>query len=236
MSIKATQLKDSEVLDTYKILESSKIESKNIDNLILPPPLSYDIDSIDSQNFTDPGALHISPDGHLLRKYLTFSGFTRQFQRGYDKWLSDIFPTQIANYEFPVSTGVYRIEGIEYRGPYTDDGVPVLPKTAREQGRTYEITVLGELVFYPYDSKLPVQRSSTMLKTRKTTGSYSTKAKEILGKFPLMLGTHYCHLHGKTERELVALGECVADPLGYFIINGSERFIKLQEKLRLNNF
>ena len=209
-------------------------ETLNIQNLILPEPLSYSVESINSENFTEPGALTLTSDGKLLRKYLTFSGFTRQFQRAYDKWLNDILPGQITNYQFPTGTGVYRIEGIEYRGPYTDDGIPILPKTARDQGRIYDISVYGELVFYPNNPQLQPIRDYNLSKNRKTAGSFSTKTKNLLGKFPLMLGTHYCHLHGKPERELIALGECVSDPFGYFIINGSERFIKLQEKLRLN--
>lgn len=42
---------------------------------------------------------------------------------------------------------------------------------------------------------------------------------------PIMLKSNYCILSGKTEADLVKLGECPLDPGGYFVIKGTERVI-----------
>lgn len=55
----------------------------------------------------------------------------------------------------------------------------------------------------------------------------------VLFRLPLMLDSEICKLHGKTPEELVEMGECIADPFGYFRIKSSEKLIIIQEQLRL---
>lgn len=51
-----------------------------------------------------------------------------------------------------------------------------------------------------------------------------TKTDTIcIGKIPVMVNSSFCHLHGLTEKELVARGHCAFDSGGYFIIKGSEK-------------
>ncbi|WP_423793015.1 DNA-directed RNA polymerase subunit B'' [Methanocaldococcus indicus] len=52
-----------------------------------------------------------------------------------------------------------------------------------------------------------------------------------IGELPVMLGSKICILHGKSEEELIELGEDPKDPFGYFIINGTERVLITQEDL-----
>ena len=40
--------------------------------------------------------------------------------------------------------------------------------------------------------------------------------------------------HGCGRHELASLGECPLDPGGYFIVNGTERAILIQEQLQKN--
>lgn len=44
-----------------------------------------------------------------------------------------------------------------------------------------------------------------------------------IGTIPVMVNSSFCHLHGLTEAELVAKGQCLFDAGGYFIIKGSEK-------------
>lgn len=46
-----------------------------------------------------------------------------------------------------------------------------------------------------------------------------------------MIGSSRCHLRGKNERELAQLHECPYDPRGYFVINGTEKVILIQEQM-----
>ena len=52
-----------------------------------------------------------------------------------------------------------------------------------------------------------------------------------IGELPVMLGSIICHLNGKSEDELVKMGEDARDPMGYFIVNGSEKAVVAQEDL-----
>ncbi|ABR54577.1 RNA polymerase beta subunit [Methanococcus vannielii SB] len=52
-----------------------------------------------------------------------------------------------------------------------------------------------------------------------------------IGELPVMLGAKICHLSGKSEEDMINYGEDPKDPLGYFIVNGSEKAVVAQEDL-----
>ena len=49
-----------------------------------------------------------------------------------------------------------------------------------------------------------------------------------------MLRSSQCILSGKSEKEMALLQECPLDPGGYFIVNGTEKVILVQEQLSKN--
>ncbi|KAK9477961.1 hypothetical protein V1514DRAFT_352795 [Lipomyces japonicus] len=55
-----------------------------------------------------------------------------------------------------------------------------------------------------------------------------------IGRMPIMLRSQRCVLHGKSEKEMAKLMECPLDPGGYFIVNGTEKVILVQEQLSKN--
>ncbi|WPK22911.1 hypothetical protein PUMCH_000133 [Australozyma saopauloensis] len=55
-----------------------------------------------------------------------------------------------------------------------------------------------------------------------------------LGDMPIMLRSKSCVLDGLNSQEMAAREECPIDPGGYFIINGTERVILIQEQLSKN--
>ena len=55
-----------------------------------------------------------------------------------------------------------------------------------------------------------------------------------IGKLPIMLKSNICVLKQYSHLSAQLLGECSADPGGYFIINGSEKTILPQERAREN--
>lgn len=57
-----------------------------------------------------------------------------------------------------------------------------------------------------------------------------------LGFIPIPLRSKFCHLYGKTDKELLEMGENPVDPFSYFIIYGTEITIVTQEKLRSQEF
>ena len=56
----------------------------------------------------------------------------------------------------------------------------------------------------------------------------------ILGRIPVMLKSSKCCLHGASNSEMEVMNECPLDPGGYFIINGTEKVILIQEQLSKN--
>lgn len=55
-----------------------------------------------------------------------------------------------------------------------------------------------------------------------------------IGRMPIMLRSSNCVLTGKSPAELATLNECPIDPGGYFIANGTEKVILIQEQLSKN--
>lgn len=55
-----------------------------------------------------------------------------------------------------------------------------------------------------------------------------------IGRLPIMLKSSKCRLAGKNDREMARLNECALDPGGYFIVNGTEKVILVQEQLSKN--
>ncbi|EEQ34008.1 DNA-directed RNA polymerase III complex subunit Rpc2 [Microsporum canis] len=55
-----------------------------------------------------------------------------------------------------------------------------------------------------------------------------------IGRMPVMLRSSKCVLSNKSAREMYTLHECPLDPGGYFIVNGTEKVILVQEQLSKN--
>lgn len=55
-----------------------------------------------------------------------------------------------------------------------------------------------------------------------------------IGRIPVMLRSSKCVLSNKTAAEMSVLNECPLDPGGYFIVNGTEKAILVQEQLSKN--
>jgi DNA-directed RNA polymerase III subunit RPC2 len=56
----------------------------------------------------------------------------------------------------------------------------------------------------------------------------------FLGMFPLMVQSEMCILHGMPPELRFNMGECSSDPGGYFISNGAEKVVLIQEQLSKN--
>lgn len=55
-----------------------------------------------------------------------------------------------------------------------------------------------------------------------------------IGRMPIMLRSNKCILYGSDEKTMAKLNECPLDPGGYFIVNGTEKVILVQEQLSKN--
>ena len=99
------------------------------------------------------------------------------------------------------------------------------PNEARLRNMTYGMTIHCDVdvIYHVYD---PVQK--TMLKEHLELKQLS------LGRFPIMLQSNACILHGMTPEARFYAGECRNDYGGYFIVDGKEKCIVSQEKFADN--
>ena len=127
-------------------------------------------------------------------------------------------------YEFTLT-----FENISYMKPRITEATgrikPMLPMEARVRNFTYAAQMHADIRF-----------------TAKTYSgdTYATCTEESrvfegisLGKLPVLLGSSLCLLKDY-PLSLEQVGECGHDPLGYFLIHGSERTILCQEKVADN--
>ena len=64
--------------------------------------------------------------------------------------------------------------------------------------------------------------------------SHVRQKNVVIGRLPIMLRSSKCVLSSKSEKDMGALHECPLDPGGYFIVNGTEKVILVQEQLSKN--
>ncbi|ODV98504.1 hypothetical protein PACTADRAFT_48250 [Pachysolen tannophilus NRRL Y-2460] len=94
-----------------------------------------------------------------------------------------------------------------------------------------------EVILSPHECRL---RDSTYSAPIYVDVEYTRGRKIIMhrdleiGRMPIMLRSNKCILDGKTETEMAVLQECPLDPGGYFIVNGTEKVILVQEQLSKN--
>lgn len=98
---------------------------------------------------------------------------------------------------------------------------PLTPKMARQLGIHYDTQVLIDIQTY----------------IKNEQGEYEFKVTHTnvpLFRLPIMLGSSACYTYNCSPAELIAMGECVHDVGGVFIINGNERVIIAQERMVYN--
>ena len=98
------------------------------------------------------------------------------------------------------------------------------PNEARLRNFTY-----GVSIHYDVDVEIIIKDSEG---TSKTTNLLLEKI--YLGRFPIMLRSNLCILHGFDRNVRYTMGECKNDLGGYFIIDGKEKTIISQEKFADN--
>lgn len=155
----------------------------------------------------------------LHQRLLEEVGFSQNTLRTWDHWMDNVMPAQIMAQTITTASSTIVLQNIRVLKPMgTFRGVEgkLYPMMARNRKLTYRGMVLYDAHHY-----------------YATPGQPPLIERDLrLGQVPIMLGSKYCHLHGLSAAEKIALGEDPNDPLGYFIIKGGEKTINNQEKLR----
>lgn len=139
-------------------------------------------------------------------------------------WHEQDEKTKKYKYEFRLS-----FENITYMKPRIQEATgrvkPMFPREARLRNFTYAAQMFCDVRFIAR-----TYRGDALVDYDESIRIFSGVS---LGKIPVMLGSSLCIMNDypMTREEM---GECPNDPLGYFIIHGSERTILCQEKVADN--
>ncbi len=219
--------------EVTKILDADYISpnfAKDIfDNIKRGDFLRPDLTGFSDSEPINKDAIPIGESGELLKKYITWEGFGDHHIKVYDNWLRTSaclnISTRVLSFrdnKNQDNTKYVRFENLRVLPPkYSKEGkeLPLTPKFARENSITYGCDWYVDAVLH---SESP-------------TGPEIARKENIsIGHVPLMLKSRNCILHGKSDRELAAMGEDPNDPGGYFIIGGAEKVVLLQEQLAVN--
>ncbi|KAI0124940.1 hypothetical protein BJ170DRAFT_482699 [Xylariales sp. AK1849] len=91
----------------------------------------------------------------------------------------------------------------------------ISPMECRLRDMTYSAKILVDIA-YPREKVRVVRRNVE------------------LARMPVMLRSNKCRLYGANNAQMELMNECPLDPGGYFIINGTEKVILVQEQLSKN--
>jgi len=202
------------------------MEVRNIDypsdNIVAVSPITKRIEALE---FTDPhipGEIVVDQAGKLLKKWFQFEGKIGSLIDEFNNWINSKLSQQISSRTLMLDEGEVTFENQILFKPRiatgTNTWAPLTPQMARESGYSYLSELYVDLVL------------------NKGNENEERLEKVFIGKIPIMLGSVLDYLSEKSERERVEMGESIYDPLGYFIVKGTEKVILIQEQLRSNKF
>jgi len=167
-----------------------------------------------------------------IRECLLSHGLVRAQRESFDRFLSASLPYIISENSDIWSTHSagktkhnIRFEHVSVTRPSVRefDGFErqITPSDCRLRAFTYASNVIVRVVHDAIDVSGPSPR----------VAARTEYADVLLCRIPMMVNSSYCHLRSKTSGRPL---ECAHDEGGYFIINGIEKALMAQEKLRTN--
>jgi DNA-directed RNA polymerase II subunit RPB2 len=113
---------------------------------------------------------------------------------------------------------------------YDDDREHYMfPNEARLRNMTYGTTIHYD-VDVVFKIAVPDDSGAGGGEGRRIEVTTATLERILLGRFPIMIQSNHCILHGLEPKARFYMGECKNDYGGYFIIDGKEKTIISQEK------
>ena len=170
---------------------------------------------------------------HVVNKMFDNNYLIKKIQiEQYNDFIEYLMPTIISQYNPLCYTYYDEVDNLTYELKITiKNSRLVYPKVCDNDGTINELTAsLSRLRNYTYSSKLVVDMliQTTVYKEKEVLNTNENLLSQIIiGKIPIMTNSKYCLNVKKTKEDL---DECKYDFGGYFIINGVEKVIVLQER------
>ena len=121
----------------------------------------------------------------------------------------------------------FKFTNIRYQSPTFNNKVdPLFPSDARYKSMTYSTTLYADVTQYLEKEKMSGNANNIEIKK-----IGKTEENVQVGHIPLMIRSKYCNLsvHGDTDER-----ECQYDPGCYFIVNGTEKVVICQDRIKEN--
>ena len=170
-----------------------------------------------------PGVFEYDKSGILMKKLLEYNEVGSFLLKEFNYWINKVLPMQIEAGKLVFKNGSYvTFSNVKYTKPTYQD-----PQTGKLEELTIQMAHERDLsyTFGIYADRTHFSADKTVL---------AKQESQILTKLPVMVGSELCHLYGKTPKEILQQYQCTNDPFGWFITNGVERVIVIQEKLAAN--
>lgn len=158
----------------------------------------------------------------LIEAFIREHGLVRQHLDSYNKFIEKTLQ-EIVNEVGEIESGIPGLKvllgKISVGNPRVKEAdgseSPILPMEARLRNLTYAAPLYLEMVLVE-------------------EGEEKDRATVYIGDLPIMVKSVKCPLSKMSDEEQVRVGEDPKDPGGYFIVNGSERVLIIQEDLAVN--
>ena len=175
----------------------------------------------------------------VLRSYFHHHGQVRTQMEPYEQFMTKLLPHIVnENSDITIVSHAQRQKHVIQFGNVTvfkpnikeSDGQvrPIFPSEARTRGLTYMAPVVVDVQHHIFNESK--KRSKTGDATKYTPLSKRVYHEVPLLHIPVMVRSKFCNLYADPDN----VHECPMDQGGYFIINGSEKTVQAQEKLRTN--
>jgi DNA-directed RNA polymerase III subunit RPC2 len=176
------------------------------------------------KKLTDPIST-VEDKNQLLPAFLKVKGLVKQHIDSYnffiDKEIKEILnANRIVRSDV---TGSFFVEFLDIRVEMPDRADfnefrvnnEITPMECRLRDMTYSAKILVDIA-YPREKVRVIRRNVE------------------LARMPVMLRSNKCRLFGANNAQMELMNECPLDPGGYFIVNGTEKVILVQEQLSKN--
>ncbi len=158
----------------------------------------------------------------LTADYLRGNSLVKQYLDSYDKFVEE---------------GLQKVvDAQEYIEPQIEGLILKLGKIRVEKPRVIEVDGSSRIC-YPSEARVRDLSYTAPLFLEITPvihGSEKRTEEVFVGELPVMAKSKLCYLAGKSEEELIGLGEDPLDPGGYFVVNGTEKSLMTLEDLAPN--
>lgn len=169
---------------------------------------------------------------HILNLYFSKYGFVSQQLKSYNDFALNGIQQVINESEPIIITHTNDNESTIYQIVFGK--IELHRPSIKEQDGTYSILFPHQARLRNFTYSSPLYCHINVKITRPDNTQDNFTCKEMLGYIPIMVGSKLCMSYGKTDSEIIKMGECVYDKGGYFIVNGGEKVVVSQEKMTGN--